>query len=253
MDKEKLSIEYPDEAAIRSEIASIVASGLPPKVSYFSFITSMYKRLGFNTLFRDRTEIVFVMILTIAVITFMALGSQASFEKDEGRVYSFVFIISPILYLVISLLFFANMKQRDTFELEMTFKYNVYQLAALRMLVFSIGSMAFNAMFIFVLAAEYEQLNVLQANLISMASLTLFSVGFLFVMIKSRSSFAKYSFVGGWLVINLVINSLNEPFYKVLVNSIPVYVYAAVILICFISYVRHLHRLIDYKNMEGSI
>lgn len=253
MDKEKLSIEFPDDCVIPIEISKIIAKGLPPKVSFLSYISTMYKQIGFKNLFRDLTEIVFIISLVVAVLTFMAMGSQTSFLLDQESIYSFIFMTSPILYLVIAYLFFANTKIKDTFEVEMACRYNVYQLAALRMLIFSGVCMVVNALFIYFLALQYEQMNLWHTNLISLTSLALFSTTFLFIMIRVRARYTKTIVVAGWLSINLLLNIYSKPLYYVLLNNIPIYMYIGLIIIFFMIYIKNIKQLIYYKGVEGAI
>ncbi|MGF7047399.1 hypothetical protein J2T13_001904 [Paenibacillus sp. DS2015] len=253
MDKEQFSVEFPDERTISIEISEIIAKGLPPQVSFLSYVTTMYKQLGFKYLFRDLTEIVFIICLVISILAMMAMGLQSSFEFDHDSIYPFIFMISPILYLVIAYFFFANDKLKDTFEIEMTCKYNVYQLASLRMLIFSAVCMVVNVLFIYFLGLQYEELNLWYAHLISLASLALFSTAFLFIMVRVQVRFTKTIFVACWLGINLLLHMYSRPFYYHLLNSVPIYVYLGFIFICFAIYIKHLKQLIVHKGVGGAI
>lgn len=251
--KEIFEIDFPSDDAIQLEIRSIVSNGLPPKEPFISYLLNMYKQLGFKYLFRDVTEIVYVVLMVLAVLGFMSMGLSKRFSMDSGVIYSFIFTTAPVLYLVVAFLFFASVKRRNTYEVEMTCRYNVYQLASLRMLIFSMLCMAINALFIFVLATKYQQINYLQANLISVASLFLFAAAFLFVMLRIPSRFTKYVFAAGWVVLNIGLNTFNKSFYYEFLHDIPGYIYIVLILISLVVFIKHIQQLITFKDAEGQI
>jgi hypothetical protein len=162
-------------------------------------------------------------------------------------------MFSPILYFAISLVSFINTKQEGTYEVEMTCKYNIYQLAAFRMLVFSVFCIVFNFSALYLVSTLYNQINFLQAFMISITSLFLFSTIFLYIILKVHSKLTTYFVLLGWVVMNLQLSIFSRSIYTVFLKNIPIYVYLALIVTCSYTYINSLKKLITFNNIEGVI
>jgi len=123
--KEKWTIDIPDEKTIKSQIDLIVTRGISKPKAFHAYLSEMYQQLGFRYLFRDATEILFVILLTFSVFVF-GIFPIAESKVQIGTLYSYLFVLSPILYMLIASIFVVNVYKRDTFEVEMTCKYHVF-------------------------------------------------------------------------------------------------------------------------------
>lgn len=253
MHKEKFHIDFPDETTIENQIQFIVSKGVKPKESFPAYLMNMYKQLGFKSLFRDVTEILYVIIIATAILLFAGLQGFDSSDLSEGRVYSYIFIFSPILFLTIALFFFVNLKNKDTYGVEMTCKYNIYQLAAFRMLVFSGISILVNMTIILSMASVYQQMNIINAFIISLTSLCLFATMFLFAIMKVRSKITKYAVSFTWAIGNLILSIFSTEFYSMLLSNVPVAIYLILTITCMYFYMKNLKNLIVFKSTEGAI
>jgi len=254
MNKQKFPpIELPDEIEMEQHIRSIVAAGLVPKQTFYHYLRTMYRRLGFRHLFHDWTEIAFALVAGFAIILWLALTAFQPTSVPSEDLYSAIFIGSPVLYLVIAILFFVRRKYSDTYETEMACKYNMYQLASLRMLVFSLICMVVNAVLIVAAALIYSQINFLFALSLSAASLFLFSAVFLYIMVSVHSDLMKYALIAGWFILNLTFLHLSKEVYLNLISAIPISVYIAVAIFgCAIS-LKNLKKLTTFQNSEGAV
>jgi len=253
MDKYDSYIDFPNDDVIKVQISSIVSKGLKPRQSFLSYLKGMYKLIGIKNLFHDITEIVFVVLIVLSILIFITISSKNSMNIDNGSIYSFIFMFSPILYLAISLISFINTKQKGTFEIEMTCKYNVYQLAAFRMLAFSVFCIIFNVSILFLVSSLYKQIDFLQAFMISVTSLFLFSIIFLYVNINIKSKVIKYFLLLGWVIMNLGVSIFSKEIYAMFLEKIPFYVYLPVTVICLWAYINNIKKLITFNNIEGVI
>ncbi|MBU3127227.1 hypothetical protein [Clostridium tagluense] len=253
MGKHEPYIDFPDDSTIKFQINSIVTKGLNPQQSFYSYVKNMYKQIGIRNLFHDITEIVFAVVIILSVLVFISISSNIPKNIENGSIYSFIFVFSPILYLVISLVSFINTKQKDTYDIEMTCKYNIYQLAAFRMLVFSVFCITFNISFLYLLSALYKQINFLQAFMISVTSLLLFSITFLYIIFKMHSKFTVYFVIFAWVIINLGVAIFSTEIYNMFLNEIPIYIYLVVTVTCSCVYINNLKKLITFKNIKGVI
>lgn len=248
-----MKIDMPDEKAIAKEIDIIVSKGLEPKVSFYSYLKNMYRQIGIKYLFRDRLEIIFAILLVFSIFSFTIIeGNIYNIQKAEG-IYIYLFIISPILYFIMSVLHFIDAKQNKTYEIEMTCKYNIYQISAFRMLSFSIICILFNFIFVYMIAYKYTEIYFLKAFMISIASLFIFSVVFLFTMMKFKSKLTKYFIIIGWIVGNLALCIFGINYYIKLLNNISIYTWCAVTIVSIFIYIINLKKLISFSNPEEVI
>ena len=207
-----MKVNMPTEKEIKSEIDFIVTQGLGKRESFYSYLKSMYKQIGIRYLFRDGLEIAFIILLVSSILFSVIKDRNIYFLENINAIYAYLFTVSPILYLSMSILNLIVAKQNKTYEVEMTCKYNIYQISAFRMLVFSIICILFNSFFIYIVAYLYENIDYLRALIISIASLFLFSTIFLFAITKVKNRSIKYFITLGWIGFNLALFVLKIDF-----------------------------------------
>ncbi|MFO7264153.1 MAG: hypothetical protein C0P68_008485 [Bacillota bacterium] len=247
--KQLIPVEYPDEHTIQREIETIVARGILPKETFAGYLKKMVLQVGFKYLFRDMTEILFVIVLLLSVYLYISIQALTGTPVKQSQIYSYIFIFSPLFYFIIALLFFVFKERQSTYEVEMTCKYNIYQLAAFRMLLFSLLSIAADTLWIGCMAIVDKQIHFPTAWMISVTSLFLFSASFMYAFVRLRTHW--YKLVSGWLVINLMLAGFHGDFYHMLLKKVPIYVYVALTLICLWWYLQNIKKLIRLKNNEG--
>lgn len=250
MKDDKWSVDFPDDSEMDSEIQFIVNKGLVKPKPFYEYLFEMYRQLGFRYLFRDATEVLFTVLLVSFAMVF-GLFQVMDSGKDEGGLYSYLFTVSPILYMLIASLFLVNLRSRDTFAVEMTCKYHVYQLAAFRMLVFSVLAVVLNLAYILILFLFYQTFNIVEAMLISVSSLSLFSTGYLYIIQKVKLRATSYAVMAGWLFVNAALAYFSKELYSSVLSQVPFYVYMSVIAGCLYLYVRRLKYFITFRNVEG--
>ena len=250
MKDDKWSVDYPDDSKMIGEIQAILSKGLIKPKPFHEHLMEMYRQLGFRYLFRDATEVLFTVLLVSFAMVF-GLFQVMDSGKDEGGLYSYLFTMSPILYMLIAWIFLVNLRNRDTFAVEMTCKYHVYQLAAFRMLVFSILAVFLNLAYIMILFMFYQNFSIVEAMLISVSSLSLFSTGYLYIIQKVKLRVTSYAVMAGWLFVNAALAYFSKELYVAVLSQVPFYVYISVIAGCLYLYVRRLKYFITFRNVEG--
>lgn len=253
MSKHRVEIDFPDEIIIESQIQKIVSEGIIPRESFYRYLKNMYRKIGLRHIFHDATEIAFTFFITISILVFLVMGATEGSGLPDGSMYSFIFITSPLLYLAMALVSFVSTRLNGTYDLEMTCKYNIYQLAAFRMLIFSITSIIANTLMICFVTIIYQQMDFLTALMISTTSLFIFSTMFLYGMMIRNISITKHFTVGGWILINILLIIYSREFYNRLLINIPVYVYLIVIIGCIYAYIKNLKKLIFSRDLGGVI
>jgi len=251
MKNEKLFIDMPDEITIKNEINSTVERGIHKKESFYLYLKNMYRQLGFNCLFHDLGEIIFTFILVLTLLILIGLAGIYKMDIKVGSLYVFIMTVSPILYLIASLLAFISSKEKGTYDLEMTCKYNIYQLAAFRMLIFSVMCILSNIVLVCIIASAYMQIELLRAVMIAIMSLFLFSSIFLYTILNLHLKFTKYIVLIGCLLINLGLYKFNIMLYIKFLTLTPIYIYLIVTVVCIFIYIKKLKELIKFAPMKG--
>ncbi|MBS4201656.1 hypothetical protein KHA93_18805 [Bacillus sp. FJAT-49732] len=251
MNKEKFHIPMPDDEIIQKEINTIVRAGVKRNESFPSFLLNLYKEIGFRYLFINPRDGILITLSALAVLVFLFLTITEPSNVNEKDVYGFVFLISPLLFMALSLYDLFYKKHSATFEVEMVAKYNLYQVAAFRMFNFSVISIIVNTVSIVSLVSMFDTLQFFRAFMISTTALFLFSVIFLTVFMKGRSGFAALKVGGGWIGFNILISLLNNKAYIHFLMTIPIIVYGIVLASSLILYLLYLSKLVRMKPAEG--
>jgi hypothetical protein len=253
MEKERLYIYMPDDAEIQQQINLIVENGLKKEESFFEYLKNMYNQVGTKYLFHDASEILFVISLFLTLLILAIIDK--SFWNNEffktKELYAFIMAISPILYLTVSSISFISSKGSGTYQIEMTCKYNLYQIQTFRMLIFSILTILVNVVFIGVVVSLYEKIDFFRAFMISTSSLFIFSIILLYTIMNLHSKIIKHLVIIGWLALNIALWILNLRFYTKLLIDIPIPLYAIVVAVCMYVYVKKLKELTRFRKVEG--
>ncbi|MGL5315182.1 MAG: hypothetical protein ACRC92_18145 [Peptostreptococcaceae bacterium] len=243
---DKFKIEMPSEYEIQQQINLIVDKSIPPKESFYSYISKMYKDIGISNVFHDLSELTYIGVLTIAVLVFSFISLKNNEMIMEDKIYTFIFTISPLFYLATNLFSYINMKENNTYEMEMVCKYNLYQVASLRMLVFSVICILLNTIFI---VGLYNKINVLRGIMISTSAVFIFSSLLLFAIVKVKSKLAKYLVISSWVIANGAIMSLSMNEYAKILQNVPIVVYLVVTVIAAYMYLSNIKVLLKYKTL----
>ncbi|PIC62636.1 hypothetical protein CSV79_16010 [Sporosarcina sp. P13] len=248
MNKERFIVPDLDEQTTRIQIVKIVSEGVKTKQSFPSYLKSMLQQVGLRHIFSDRLEITFISFMVIILVGLIVMLPNYGRIQD---IYSYTFLLSPILFLSLSIFTYISKTQNHTYEVEMACKYNVYQIIAFRMLVFSVFSIVLNTIAVAILAIQYEEIQFMRAFLLSITALFLFSILLLFALMKRRTTEIVVSTVIGWTIGNLVLQSANVQLYNDLLMKMPIFVNAVILIVIACMYLRCVKNLIHFKQTEG--
>ncbi|MBY6037275.1 hypothetical protein KUV80_11445 [Fictibacillus nanhaiensis] len=249
MEKQNFFVDYPEEHQVDHHIHSIVSAGLSKPKTFIQFLNEMYQQLGFRYLFRDATELIFVVCLALGVLIYGLFSLDSSVKTED--IYSFIFTLSPVLYFTVASLFLVNALTNDTFAVEMTCKYHVFQLAAFRMLMFSVISLILNSFLILVVFILLQSINLLEAMILSFSSLSVFSVLYLYVLQHVKGRYSTYAVMAGWLLVNFLPAFFKQDVYSAFLSHVPLYVYVTVCAASLALYFNRLKKLIAFRDAEG--
>ncbi len=243
---EKFEIDIPDEFEIKNQISIILDKGLQRQESFYSYIKNMYKNIGVRNLFHDLSEMIFIAVLVISILGFLYVRTYAIDVNKIEEIYAMIFTVSPLYYLVTNLFSFINLKENNTYEVEMVCKYNVFQLASLRMLVFSVISVFINILFV---ASLYKHIDILRGIMISITSVFLFSSILLYGVVKVKSKYMRYVVIIGWIFINVLFVNIDLNGYTNILQNVPIVIYGLILVISMYSYIKNIQILSRYKKI----
>lgn len=242
---EKFNIDMPDDFEIKQQISSILDQGLHEKQSFYSYIKNMYCEIGMKNLFHDLSELIFITVLIILVLTYSIISININEMVKIEQIYTFIFMISPLFYLATNLFSFINIKENNTYEMEMVCKYNLYQVSSLRMLAFSVISILLNVVVVISLG---NKIDLLRGIMVSISSVFLFSSILLYSIVHTNKLITKCIVIGGWVLVNAILIKLNINQYSMLLQNVPIIIYALVSAIAVYSYISNIKILSKYKT-----
>ncbi|MEI2666064.1 hypothetical protein [Rossellomorea sp. LJF3] len=250
MTKEKFHIPMPEEKIVEREIHTIIRLGMKPKQSFAAFIWKMQKELGLRYLFANQRD---GIIMTFSFMTaLMFLMSTMTEGSSAGeRIYGAIFLVSPLLFMALSVYDLIGKRQNAVFEVEMTTKYNLYQVSAFRMLHFSILSILVNTFMIACLVWSGHSFEILRALMISTTSLFLFSTVHLMVFTKGGSGLAALKVGVGWGIFNFIPLVVDRMAYMKFLKTAPAIVYGLVMAVSIVCYLYYLSKLVRMRTAEG--
>ena len=247
---EKFNIDMPDDLEIKNQINLILDKGLENKKSFYLYMKEMYRSIGFRNLFHDLSELIFIGVLLISILVFGIISIRHHYMISKEKIYTFIFIISPLYYLLTNVFSLINVKENNTYDIEMICKYNLYQVSALRMLVFSLISILLSMAFVLGL---HNQINLLRGIMISITSIFLFSALFLYSITKIKYYAARYIVIVGWIIGNGALLRLRSNQYFEFLQSLPLVVYALVSIISILIYLKNIRILSNYDKVRKII
>jgi len=231
--RDEKQFPYLNDELVKQEIKVIVAKGIVKRESFAKLLANMYKQIGIRFIMRDYREIV-IAVCMMAIIMYMITTNGRESIDAYTSYYGIIMVISPLLYCCLSLIPFVNSKFNGTFEVEMSCKYNIYQIAAFRMLAFSVFCFLLNTIWVLTLAMKFSSVDFVQAFMISTTSLLLFSLLFLYVMSVIKSLVVKVVVIFSWGAMNIVLAVFDSAVYHKLLVFVPWYLYS--IIICLSAY-----------------
>ncbi|WP_027409750.1 hypothetical protein [Anoxybacteroides tepidamans] len=251
MNKERFQLDFPSDEEIAKHVHFIVQKGMPDKEPFFRKVYTLYRQLGFYTLLPNYTELFFLVILGTALL--LAMGLHAREHIEAENIYTFIFVASPLLYLLVCSVSFYRMWDNRTYELEMTCKYDIFQLSSLRMLIFSVFCFAVNTLMIAATVMAYNYISFIKAFLISATGLFLFAVLALFILLGRRLRIVRLLLLTGWVLLNSSAFIWSKHFYLFILNQISISIYLVVVITLIFVYIQQLKNMMQVRTTEGVV
>ncbi|SDJ73907.1 hypothetical protein [Salimicrobium halophilum] len=243
-------IPYPNESEVEKELECITSKGLETTPSFFVSISRIIKEVGMKHIFRDATEMIFILIMAVISLLGFLIVTSSWLTWKEVNMYVISFAGAPFIYGVLVYFFFIRKKQELTFDLEMTCKYNLRTIAAVRMLLFSIISLVVNGAVIFAMTVSFE-FHVWFAFLLSVAALFLCSAAFLYIQHLSEHVLPPLVVIGGWIVGNVFLSTVLGSKYEMFLQQIPYYIYLVIAVGAAFFYIQQTVKFLQKTLARG--
>ncbi|WP_047983745.1 hypothetical protein [Ornithinibacillus californiensis] len=251
MTKEKFHIPMPSDEQIQRELNHIISVGLKPKESFHVYLLRLYKEIGLRNLMPNRWEEFLILLIGFSALLFIPFVVTESRFYEVKDFYAITFLLSPLLFMTLSIYHFTSKIHTATYEVEMVCKYNLYQVAAFRMFVFSIIAILVNVCSVRSVSLLDDDIQFFRAIMISITSLFLFSIIFLFAYLKRQSRLMIAFVIGGWVVANMSLSYVKSDFYEGFLMTIPIPVYLVILALSIGIYFNYLRKLVHFKPVEG--
>ncbi len=237
-------IDIPDINFIDME--EIVNKGVKEKKSFIRYLIDVFREIGVKNIFHDKMELFFMSAIGITTILFTL--TMIFKNNNNEYIYSSIFMIAPIFYLILSLFSFFNAREKGAMEIELTCKYNFHHLSTIRMFLFSILAMVVNTFSIGVLFIFFREINLFKSIAISITALFLFSSIFLYMLTIRKKSYIRYLVIGSWILLNIIFISIDLEGYNRILREIPIYIHVGITIICLFVYIKSLKKYINFKG-----
>lgn len=248
--KKKLEIHFPSENDIQSEVNQIVSKAMYHRPSFPASLFQLYRQIGLRNLFAHQTET--MVIIGSALFTLISLLTMAGNNMQfTEQLYPSIFLISPLLYIALSLHDYWYKQSQGTFEVEMSAKYNLYQVTALRMLLFSMLSILINTIAVILISFRIEDFQILRAVCVSTTALLIFSIAFLALLTRKQTMFSLVLVLCAWIGLNVTLMLLPDHQYAVFLGKLPIFIYGVVLTISLFIYLQYVKQLVRLKPVEG--
>ncbi|NLA77338.1 MAG: hypothetical protein GX851_05860, partial [Clostridiales bacterium] len=131
-----MNIPMPSASEKRSSIEFIKTAGLKKKRTLLSVSAELFRDFGLKNTFFGISDCLYVALLCAVIAVCLVLAIETKF------VYTLLMTVSPVIYIAVYLLSMWKDSMTDTLDVTRCCKYTYAQVTALRMLIFSLVSIA---------------------------------------------------------------------------------------------------------------
>lgn len=239
-----MNIKMPNESEKDLSIDFILLKGLSHPKSLLNYLLKLYRSLGFGFIFWDTADI---FLLSAAGAFGIALFWVMS---SEQYIYGTLFAISPILFLLLTLITEAKERISGLYELKMTLKFTMNQIIAFQMLCFSGIGVAFCILMLSITWFMGKEQFFGHIVTISLCALFLCSFITLFTIVHIKGKWVFYIPSAIWVVICILPAQMFSDKWELFLSKIPIGVNLCMIFVLAWLYIREIKKLISMRKSE---
>ncbi|MGM9988851.1 MAG: hypothetical protein ACI35O_16715 [Bacillaceae bacterium] len=231
MKKTKFHIDLPTEEEISNQVSIIISKGLPQRQTMLQTIVDIWRDFPRKQFIFGMSEWLFTLILFVSsIVTMILVIKNDAFEITNF--YKLSFVLSPFVFLTLTGASYMNKKLNGVLELEMTTKYTLYQVLAVRMLLYSMVASVLIITCSFI-ASLFIKMEVLRSIPIALSGLFLFASCFLFFF-KERYVYVRTGlFCIVWTGGNILFSQMFKNGYELMIVQFPIIIYFVIMFVTF--------------------
>ena len=244
-----MKIEYPTEDEINTSIAVSIEKAYPKREGFLVYLSRLYRQIGLAFLLHGMWEL---FLLVIAAYGFGICSFDILSQPLTARSYLPIILFSPLVFQLILLLSVLREQEQYTYEVEMTCKYTVYHVLALRMLIVSGFSILLNAVFCMIIFWENGMEVLVRMVFLSATALFAYSLLYVSLLMKNTRLIYQILLYGLWLVGNILFKLLLPKVYEYMVWQLPV-VFHIFVWLLFAGMMGHKLSQFMYRNCQYNL
>lgn len=244
-----MKIEYPTEDEINTSIAVSIEKAYPKREGFLIYLSRLYRQIGLAFLLHGMWEL---FLLVIAAYGFGICCFDILSQPLTARSYLPIILFSPLVFQLILLLSVLREQEQYTYEVEMTCKYTVYHVLALRMLIVSGFSILLNAVFCMIIFWENGMEVLVRIVFLSTTALFAYSLLYVSLLMKNTRLIYQVLLYGLWLVGNMLFKLLLPKVYEYMVWQLPV-VFHVFVWLLFAGMMGHKLSQFMYRNCQYNL
>lgn len=239
-----MNIIEPSQYEKDKAIEDILSKGLSRPKSLWGYLSDIYSALGFRYIFFD-------LAFPIAMTVLASIGFFVLYPLTlEQYIYATLFAIAPIFFIFI-VLFTETMEQiNGMYELKMTCKYTIQQVAAFRVLCFSfLGTVfcTFISLYYSQLSRAYSFFNIFSLSLCALFLCALLTI---FIMRHFNGKWIHFSAMLLWNVIGFMPIWILGEQWELFLSQIPVAITMFVAASACALFLMEIKKLINTHKRE---
>lgn len=239
-----MNMNKPSPAEKERAIEFILSKGLVQPKSLWHHLYEMYRNLGFKHLFLNTWYPVILSIVLMVGFLYLCPLSPEKFK------YTVLFAAAPVFFIFVVLLTeIIEWQDSGLYELKMTCKYTIQQIAAFRVLCFSLMGTMLSTLT--VLFSKYSDATDLFRSLsLSLSALFLCSYLSIWIMRSFTSRWNHFTPLLIWIVMTLCPLWILKERWELFLSQIPLAITLFVALILFALFMMELKKLIKIQTRE---
>jgi hypothetical protein len=218
-------------------VNAILDKGLKRRVSTWKYLIDMYNKLGLRIIFLDAipgflASLLFIITSSLAFITY--------FNNLTGvlSLYTAVFMLSPVMFIILTFSTEAIERFSGIYELKMTGKYTIRQISAFRILCFTLTGTVFTVIGSLIIATKLEQVYII--NLLSLALSSIFLCSLLIIHTMRRWRDGWYIGTLIWVAICVLLMIFAGNGLNLFLSNLPPIITLSVSIIAFVMFLREI-------------
>lgn len=244
-----MKIEYPTEEEINMSIAVSIEKAYPNREGLLIYLGRLYRQIGMAFLLHGMWEL---FLLVIAAYGFGICCYDKLSQTLTGNSHLLIILVSPLVFQSILLLSVLREQEQYTYEVEMTCKYTVYHVLALRMLIVSGFSILLNAIFCTILFWENGMAVLVRMVFLSATAVFAYSLFYVSLLTKSIRLIYQVLLYGAWLLGNVLFRLLLPMVHEYMVWRLPVVLHVFVWFL-FAGIMGHKLSQFMYRNCQYNL